>query len=645
MPDQSFCSNCGNALNFKSIEVSIKPLKTNNIHCKKKKAKKSSAEWEKSVSSSSLTLPSAFLKALENRMTSDSFNLNDIRNEIRADMIESSIAEMKVKLDESMVTVVKSDLIARHDDPTGSFPSHPTGNSKSSVFDLIREKFNPSGYLDEIAPVTDQYAVYMERLDYLKGLRSAAVEKLLNPVYRNDANDRSVASGAYTVTMMSHGRARIGDESEEQNFATSRDDNFGDSFSHHRQQQIEHNPLMSITEDASSGDGESSAPNKGESSDNFQSYAGGTVATTAVSAAVPDAWLWGQLSTNADDFGTNIDQFKTSSHNNAYDIRESINHVQSSVVFVNIQTEANALQIEESLKSDKPESYFWGDTVSKLVESNSPGAELDNYSSIQDTVMDTFKIAGDSDAAETIQQELSYDEFIDSQFGVENAVHDHPPVHDSSEEGHASTKQFPASVSFRVGAESILRSTVVAGSANKAIIETTQAPSSGIAAVRRCFLSSIHIMKTALSSVDIDFTTDLFEGKPDFLAQCRDVIAQTTKVLEMAISVNDFVAEEQRSFEESCAARRTAAALAVSEAILAATQIEKTYKDKYTVAKAAFLRQKASDTSFVSATETHITSNREMDLIKIHAETEMLIQSQIIKTLQAKEVKIILNLK
>lgn len=169
-------------------------------------------------------------------------------------------------------------------------------------------------------------------------------------------------------------------------------------------------------------------------------------------------------------------------------------------------------------------------------------------------------------------------------------------------------------------------------------------------AIKRLYSDSYSRLQRAVEDMQIDFKvnpkTDLTTTTKTLVALTRNKLMSCYDTLEDATKVNALVNAEYQMFQEALNLKRTQATLDLAEAMAAIGQLEQSYREKYAAAAREFkAAADANEFSFVSATGKHITSSKQMDAIKLEAEQALAKQGAVIKTMQAKEAQLVLNIK
>lgn len=159
--DTAFCSICGYLINSKQIRKgknTLKGLEEQQAHRPREAV--------------SLTLPKDVLDKINEKLSSKILNENELLLRKKVQM-EAALAEIEnMRIAEESLSIHTPFLPSIEQKFKGKESKKKKSKGKKST---------KTEYLSEIEPVTEQYKKYLERLNELKGLRSASTEKLEVP--------------------------------------------------------------------------------------------------------------------------------------------------------------------------------------------------------------------------------------------------------------------------------------------------------------------------------------------------------------------------------------------------------------------------------------------------------------------------------
>ena len=169
-------------------------------------------------------------------------------------------------------------------------------------------------------------------------------------------------------------------------------------------------------------------------------------------------------------------------------------------------------------------------------------------------------------------------------------------------------------------------------------------PNNSLSFIKDHYRQSCAKMLAMLPELNVDFTVDQTEN-PDFRSESRTRIQFARRILKASSNVDHRVALEYRRFLEHCALRRTAAAMALAQAMLAGSELERSYRERYAQASREFLSTADAQLASSSDSVTHITSSKHMQAVRHAAELDISRQGSVVKALQADEAKLILDIR
>jgi hypothetical protein len=162
--------------------------------------------------------------------------------------------------------------------------------------------------------------------------------------------------------------------------------------------------------------------------------------------------------------------------------------------------------------------------------------------------------------------------------------------------------------------------------------------------IKAVYRQSCSKMLALLPELEVDFTVDQTEH-PEFRTQARSKVFLARKVLKASTAVDHKAALEYRAFLDHCALRRAALAVKLSDAMRRASELEKSYRERYAEATREFKRSADAMLADTSDTAKQVTSSKHMRAIQKSAEHDIAQQGQVVKALQADEAKLLLDIR
>lgn len=180
------------------------------------------------------------------------------------------------------------------------------------------------------------------------------------------------------------------------------------------------------------------------------------------------------------------------------------------------------------------------------------------------------------------------------------------------------------------------------GSAELAAASISVPDNSSLATIKTLYRQSCSKMLASLPELNVDFTVDQAH-QPDFRMDARTKLQFARRILKASSNVDHKVAMEYRKFLDFCAVRRAAVAMELSQAMQKASELERSYRERYAQATREF--KSSADAMLADSSDRvkQITSSKHMQAIKRSAELDISQQGQIVKTIQANEAKLLLD--
>lgn len=165
-----------------------------------------------------------------------------------------------------------------------------------------------------------------------------------------------------------------------------------------------------------------------------------------------------------------------------------------------------------------------------------------------------------------------------------------------------------------------------------------------LSVIKTHYRQSCSKMLAFLSELNVDFTFDQTDN-PNFRSEARTKLQFARRILKTSSNVDHKVAIEYRNFLEHCSLRRTAMAMQLSEAMMHASELDKSYRERYAEATREFASHNDAQQMPGSEATRHITSSKHMQAIKLSAELDMRAQGEVVKRLQADEAKLLMDIR
>jgi hypothetical protein len=162
--------------------------------------------------------------------------------------------------------------------------------------------------------------------------------------------------------------------------------------------------------------------------------------------------------------------------------------------------------------------------------------------------------------------------------------------------------------------------------------------------IKAVYRQSCSKMLALLPELEVDFTVDQTEHS-EFRTEARSKVFLARKVLKASTAVDHKAALEYRAFLDHCALRRAAQAMKLSDAMRRASELEKSYRERYAEATREFKGSADAMLADTSDTAKQVTSSKHMRAIQKSAELDIAQQGLVVKALQADEAKLLLDIR
>ena len=346
-----------------------------------------------------------------------------------------------------------------------------------------------------------------------------------------------------------------------------------------------------------------------------------SVLSTSESAS---AWLWGALGTTEED------------NENMSNFTETLHSIDFSAIPNDEQQFAETNPTSNEIGND---GMFWGDIFHDPAEEGTK---------------EEFEQAEIEQVIQSIEKERFREEFFQL-FGYYPTEADLPGDFENDADGVPKTTadNYAKKMKVKLVEEAIenKEAKLTAEAKKKEAIDDVSQSMASIEDVRGIELSkikqlynkSIINMNEEESRISFDLGARWQKNK-DFIRNLRLTLQGAKAVIDCAAKVETEVQEQFGLFKEHCSRSRSAMALQVAQAMLVASQMEASYREKYNEAAAAF-KERDSGSQLQLSTEKHIVSNKLMDSIKERASADISLQGEIVKNLQAKESQLLLEIR
>ena len=165
--------------------------------------------------------------------------------------------------------------------------------------------------------------------------------------------------------------------------------------------------------------------------------------------------------------------------------------------------------------------------------------------------------------------------------------------------------------------------------------------------IKQLYNRSIRAISEEIDRISIDLRIDWQKKNKYFIRDLRQQLLLTKKVIASAAMIEVDAQLRYDEFKAHSSQRRSLFAMEVAKAMMAAAQVEATYREKYDLAVQAFKEKDSSSSGskLQLSTQRHIVSNKQIDAIKEKAEAEMKRHGLIIQDLQSAESQLLLQIR